>query len=445
MYSAIHIALDFLHRILAKSYTKELEICGEEIIHDLQNVAESIINFCPGSESSRQLDQLISQAYANLLALPITDNHQWRRLYSDASILRSLVDLASPQAPNEETAITCVTRLDHALIIAGAPGQGTQTLVQDLILTIQAEYLPQEPFNPAVLQSRSPSTHIPTLSTSSGTIPRLINPPPLSVFRRELLDRPFILTGFALDWPAMNEHPWHSIEYLRSVAGRGRVVPVEVGTDYRTNDWTQRMMPWHDFLNVLERDQNHPRTILYMAQHNLFSQFPALREDILVPDYVFTAPKAPTAYPLYRPPKNEEELVLNAWLGPAGAVSPAHTDPYFNLYAKAQVVGRKTVWLAPSTQRVTEALYPYPPPSLAYDRERGRNPAANLLAPSMTNTSQVDVFFDQDKDNFPLFWERAVPEALTATLEPGDVLFFPPGWWHAMRSEDMSFSVSMWF
>ena len=90
-------------------------------------------------------------------------------------------------------------------------------------------------------------------------------------------------------------------------------------------------------------------------------------------------------------------------------------------------------------------MYPYPPPSLASDRERGRNPAANILAPSMTNTSQVDVFFDHDKDNFPLFWEHAVPEALTATLEPGDVLFFPPGWWHAMRSEDMSFSVSMWF
>jgi Cupin-like domain len=280
---------------------------------------------CPGSESSRQLDQLISQAYANLLALQSTDPPQWRRLYSDASILRSLVDLASPQAPNEETAITCVTRLDHALIIAGAPGQGTQTLIQDLILTIQAEYLPQEPFNPAILQSRSPSTHIPVLSTSSGTIHRLVDPPPLSVFRRELLDRPFILTGFALHWPAMNEHPWHSIEYLRSVAGRGRVVPVEVGTDYRTDDWTQRMMPWDDFLDVLERDQNHPRTILYMAQHNLFSQFPALREDILVPDYVFTAPKAPTTCPLYRPPKNEEELVLNAWLGPAGTVSPAHT------------------------------------------------------------------------------------------------------------------------
>jgi lysine-specific demethylase 8 len=152
----------------------------------------------------------------------------------------------------------------------------------------------------------------------------LIDAPPLSVFRRELLDKPFILTGFASDWPAMIDHPWHSIDYLRSVAGRGRVVPVEVGKDYRTDDWTQRMMPWDDFLDVLE-DPTRSQTVLYMAQHNLLSQFPALREDILIPDYVFSAPQAPATYPFYRPPNNEEELSLNAWLGPGGTISPAHT------------------------------------------------------------------------------------------------------------------------
>jgi len=112
---------------------------------------------------------------------------------------------------------------------------------------------------------------------------------------------------------------------------------------------------------------------------------------------------------------------------------------------KAQVVGRKTIWLAPPTSSITNAMYPFPPPSGESDTERIRNPAANSLAPSMTNTAQVDVFSDQNKDNFPLFWRDVVPEALSATLEPGDVLFFPPGWWHAMRSEEMSFSVSIWF
>lgn len=239
------------------------------------------------------------------------------------------MDLISPQALDEETAMSCVARLDHALIVAGAPGQGMRSLIQDVIMRTQTEYLPRKPlkYSPklAISPTRPPSAHIAAVSTSSGMIPRLIDPPSLSIFRRELFNKPFVLTGFASDWPAMNEHPWNSIDYLRSVAGRGRVIPVEVGKDYRTGDWTQRMMSWDDFLDVLEKDSTHSQTILYMAQHNLLSQFRALREDILIPDYVFTSPQAPATYPFYRPPNNEEELALNAWLGPPGTVSPAHT------------------------------------------------------------------------------------------------------------------------
>jgi lysine-specific demethylase 8 len=67
----------------------------------------------------------------------------------------------------------------------------------------------------------------------------------------------------------------------------------------------------------------------------------------------------------------------------------------------------------------------------------------------MSNTSQVDVFassaIEQGLGTYPLFWEKVFPHAIRTTLEPGDLLFFPPGWWHAMRSEEKSFSVSMWF
>lgn len=72
------------------------------------------------------------------------------------------------------------------------------------------------------------------------------------------------------------------------------------------------------------------------------------------------------------------------------------------------------------------------------------NPAANNVEPSLSNTSCVDVFLPDDV-RFPLFTQHVVAQAMCATLEPGDLLFFPPGWWHAMRSEETSFSVSMWF
>lgn len=45
----------------------------------------------------------------------------------------------------------------------------------------------------------------------------------------------------------------------------------------------------------------------------------------------------------------------------------------------------------------------------------------------------------------PLFVRDVVPVARQAVLGPGDLLFLPPGWWHAMRSLEVSFGVSVWF
>lgn len=87
-----------------------------------------------------------------------------------------------------------------------------------------------------------------------------------------------------------------------------------------------------------------------------------------------------------------------------------------------QVVGCKTVWLAP-------------PDMTRY----------MLADPSLPNTSQVDVFKDDIDELYRDYHSHVVPNATSATLKPGDMLFFPAGWWHAMRAETTSFSVSMWF
>ncbi|KAJ2987774.1 hypothetical protein NUW54_g9326 [Trametes sanguinea] len=134
---------------------------------------------------------------------------------------------------------------------------------------------------------------------------------------------------------------------------------------------------------------------------------------------------------------------------PARTVSPAHTDPFYNFYGAhalftfaldrtftpdlAQVVGRKTIWLAPP--EASPYMYPYPSvgssSSLADDTDHRRNPAANQESPSMSNTSRVDVFATGDdirgsKDLFSDFWREVPPMAMQVTLERGDLLFFPP-------------------
>ena len=66
---------------------------------------------------------------------------------------------------------------------------------------------------------------------------------------------------------------------------------------------------------------------MYLAQHPLFLQFPALEEDIAIPDFVWSSPPAPDGVPEYQPPGNESGIIVNVWAGNGseGIVSPAHT------------------------------------------------------------------------------------------------------------------------
>ena len=250
----------------------------------------------------------------------------WRRLYTDACILRSLADVTF-DVPSEARALQAIARLDHAIVIAGAPGEGRIDLVLDCIRHLQQTYLQPRSFQAtASVQTEAEVTSAGKFSLSSSQIP-CIDPPSLTTFRNVHSQVPFILRGYIkgdTGWPAMNEHPWSSTQYLRSIAGPGRVVPVEVGNDYRDDDWTQKMMNWDDFLEALD-SPDRPVDMLYLAQHNLMMQFPELRSDIIISEYVYSCPEAPGDFPSYTPPGNDEALVVNVWLGPKGTVSPAHT------------------------------------------------------------------------------------------------------------------------
>ncbi|KAI9056931.1 Clavaminate synthase-like protein [Trametes sanguinea] len=414
---------------------------------ELIKTASLLLDACSLSEARAKVYAIVQHAHSAMASVPPNHSRGWRRIYTDARILLAYIDVQEYSKSGDAThAISAVGHLDHAIVIAGAPGDGRLDFVLDLIESIQSEDLSfTMPMDDAAKSTPPP------IITANKPVPCLDTPPSLASFVSRLSSQPFVLPGFLRDWPALAEHPWRSLDYLRAVAGPGRVVPVEVGSDYRSDDWMQRMMRWEEFLESLKGssgDGAHP--VLYLAQHSLFTQFPALRDDIIVPDYVYSSLNAPSNYPQYTPPSNEDQLVLNAWLGPARTVSPAHTDPFYNFYA--QVVGRKTIWLAPP--EASPYMYPYSSTgsssSLPDDTDHRRNPAANHENPSMSNTSRVDVFATGDdargsKDLFPDFWREVPPMAMQVTLEPGDLLFFPPGWWHAMRSEDMSFSVSMWF
>ncbi|KAI0045131.1 Clavaminate synthase-like protein [Auriscalpium vulgare] len=298
----------------------DLALCGEDLIRILQASSR----LCPSH--AQDLDRLADTAHVHMRAAREGDPFAWRRLYTDALLVRCLADASAHAHLEEGPATECIERLDRILIVAGAPGEGRRDLVQALIALIQRDFLPCAPFSLEDADSSTlpeiSSRPPPRVSAAMLPVPRLPDPPSIVAFQRRL-HTPFILPGFARDWPALTTRPWRSLAYLRAAAGRGRVVPVEVGRDYRADDWTQRVMPWGDFLGALQGGEED--AVLYMAQHDVLGQFPGLMEDVEVPDYVYCAPEPPEGYPEYRPPGNEEQLVINGWLGPRGTVSPAHT------------------------------------------------------------------------------------------------------------------------
>ncbi|OBZ75171.1 Lysine-specific demethylase 8, partial [Grifola frondosa] len=396
--------------------TAGLLSCGQKYLDGLLAAADHLLRGEQLEKSLRStLDCFVNQSHAKMASSSGNPAIGWRRLYTDACILQAFADIRSFISTGDESlAISSISSLDHAIIIAGAAGTGRLDLILDLIEKVQSECLERHEFaGTSDAFQISPSKNIvppPPLHTFTKKVPCIDQSPSLAAFQSRLSKRPFVLPGYILDWPALTEHPWRDLNYLRSAAGPGRVIPVEVGGDYRSDDWTQEIMPWDTFLDVLSQpltSGSSKSRILYLAQHDLFTQFPALRADIILPDYVYASMSPPENMPQYSPPTNEDQLVLNAWLGPAGAVSPAHTDPYFNFYGDsnlhrsrrdtdlltAQVVGRKTVWLAPPD--ATLSMYPY---SSQSGTATPHNPAANNTNVSMSNTSRVDVFCDSPKN-----------------------------------------------
>jgi lysine-specific demethylase 8 len=180
---------------------------------------------------------------------------------------------------------------------------------------------------------------------------------------------PLILTDGISHWPALKT--WTSPRHLlsRSLDG-SRLVPIELGESYVAEVWTQKLVSFSSFIHDHLLQETTPRG--YLAQHDLLKQIPALRRDIMVPDYCYLDP--PVSPP--DEPKvghiGTEEVHMNIWLGPGGTRSPLHNDPYENIFA--QVVGYKYFRLYPP--RMTEKVYP-----------RGVEGGIE-----MGNTSQVELF-----------------------------------------------------
>ncbi|XP_037649536.1 lysine-specific demethylase 8 isoform X2 [Sebastes umbrosus] len=327
---------------------------------------------------------------------------EWRRVYSYGCLFK--VAALCREDPSADELLQAVRTCDMGLLMGAA--------IMDNILQVVVRILQGEVRKSTKEEEESEPTerikiecpNVPVINEELA-IPRVKCPSLESFNTNYLLPlKPVILEGIIEHWPALNQHPW-SIEYLRCVAGC-RTVPVEVGSRYTDEEWSQTLLTVNEFIDRYILNKDEVKGLGYLAQHQLFDQIPELKEDIRPPDYCCLGEG------------DEEDITVNAWFGPGGTVSPLHQDPQQNFLA--QVVGSKYIRLY--SPEDTDKLYPH---------------QSQLLH----NTSQVEVE-NPDTERFPEFADAPYLECV---LHPGDVLFIPVQHWHYVRSLELSFSVSFWW
>lgn len=229
---------------------------------------------------------------------------------------------------------------------------------------------------------------------------------------------PVILTNtFVTQWKALER--WSSDEYLRSKPELSRMESTMVVEECQ-------MKPSNP-TNALARDGlvNAPENFysLNATSSTFFSRFNEPNEDSYWYWYgkVENSLKADVepSEGLWVDALDLEQFGLYMWLSGPDIGPWWHYDQDHNFYV--QVAGKKRFVLIPPWE--TSHMHPYP-----QIHPRNHKAQVDFDHPNLTATPNY----------------ASVQEAYLAELEPGEVLYIPPYWWHHVRSHVRSVSLASW-
>lgn len=237
-------------------------------------------------------------------------------------------------------------------------------------------------------------------------------------FRESFYDHevPVVLRGHARDWPAVEK--WDA-EYLAEHAHGQVSVACSASSAIQTGSAHFVSMGATDAVRLVLGEPGHAAGAgyYYIKNHSLLrgafaSVFADLRRCTLVPDEVVQL----TPHDLEQP-RPASSTSPSLWIGQPHVSTPLHYDPWPNVIV--QIRGTKTVTLA--SPRSSSHLYP-------------RDPRRGSYWYSELGDLRGVSWSEFPKARGVAFFET--------TLEPGDVLFVPAGWWHQVENRVPAISVN---
>ena len=206
--------------------------------------------------------------------------------------------------------------------------------------------------------------------------------------------RPLVIQDLAKSWPALKK--W-TPGFFKDQHGNQQVKVydesfVEAGEHYMTK---AKLISLKDFINAIVSTSQDLRMFLY----NIKSEIPSLIEDITFPSLVDGLSKN----------------FVFMFFGCKGSVTQMHFDIDMSHVFHTSIFGKKTITLFPFEHSKNLHRYPF------------------------TCRSYVDV----DQPDFKQYPRLKNAQGYQVTLEQGETLYIPSGYWHHFVYDDAACAISL--
>ncbi|KAG2042840.1 cupin-like domain-containing protein [Suillus americanus] len=283
---------------------------------------------------------------------------------------------------------------------------------------------------------------------NGSSIQTLESPPTAAEFAQLVhISRPVIIKGFQI--PALKR--WTD-DYLQTnlqgqpisvaITPNGQADAIAAGPGARlffVEPFIKKvsMVKFLEQLNAEQDSDNLPASYLQSQNGNIYSsrffespnddwsEFCALREDV------------PSNIPWVTEALGRNPDAVNLWIGNSKSITSIHSDPYENIYTVIR--GSKHFTLLPPCEGwcLQERMYPH----AVYGYTDNSNSLSVVPSPDTPQVRWSSVINPDLPGSLP-------PEAhpLHVTLEAGDTLYLPVGWWHyVQQSGPTTIALNWWY